>query len=42
MAGLTVADANSIDAAQSQCEMIFSAIEADKATIRRLEEAATV
>ena len=36
---LTVADANAVDQAVGQCDMVFSAIEADKDTIRRLEEA---
>ncbi len=35
---LVVGDANIIDAAQGKCSMVFSAIEADKDTIRRLEE----
>jgi aspartate-semialdehyde dehydrogenase len=38
LAPLTVGDANSVDAAQGQCQMVFSAIEADKDTIRQLEE----
>jgi len=35
---LIVGDANVVEAAQSKCRMVFSAIEADKDTIRRLEE----
>jgi len=36
---LVVGDANLVDAAKSQCEMVFSAIEEDKDVVRRLEEA---
>ena len=36
---LMVGDANLVDAAKGQCEMVFSAIEEDKDVVRRLEEA---
>ncbi len=36
---LIVGDANAVDQAAGQCDMVFSAIESDKETIRRLEEA---
>jgi aspartate-semialdehyde dehydrogenase len=36
---LIVGDANVVEQAADQCEMVFSAIEADKDTVRRLEEA---
>jgi aspartate-semialdehyde dehydrogenase len=35
---LIVGDANIVDSAKGKCQMVFSAIEADKDTIRRLEE----
>jgi aspartate-semialdehyde dehydrogenase len=35
---LIVGDANIIESARGKCQMVFSAIEADKDTIRRLEE----
>jgi aspartate-semialdehyde dehydrogenase len=38
-AGLTVGDANEVAAARGQCRLVFSAIEADKDTVRQLEEA---
>ncbi|MCF7975305.1 MAG: aspartate-semialdehyde dehydrogenase [Phycisphaerae bacterium] len=36
---LIVADANDVTQAVGQCDLVFSAIESDKETIRRLEEA---
>jgi aspartate-semialdehyde dehydrogenase len=36
---VTVADANRVNAALGQCQLVFSAVEADKATVRQLEEA---
>ncbi len=39
MADRVVGDANQLGAAEGQCQLVFSAIEADKATVRRLEEA---
>lgn len=36
---LIVGDANDVSQAKAQCDMVFSAIEADKDTIRKLEEA---
>jgi len=36
---LTVGDANSVEAAQDKCAMVFSAIEASKDQVRALEEA---
>jgi aspartate-semialdehyde dehydrogenase len=36
--GLVVQDANLVESAKGRCELVFSAIEADKDTVRRLEE----
>jgi aspartate-semialdehyde dehydrogenase len=36
---LIVADANIVEQAADQCDLVFSAIEVDKATVKRLEEA---
>jgi aspartate-semialdehyde dehydrogenase len=36
--GLVVQDANLVQSAKGNCELVFSAIEADKDTVRRLEE----
>jgi len=36
---LVLGDANLVDSARGHCELVFSAIEADKDTVRRLEEA---
>jgi aspartate-semialdehyde dehydrogenase len=35
---LVVGDANLVESAKGKCELVFSAIEADKDTVRRLEE----
>ena len=36
--GLVVKDANLVESAQGKCSLVFSAIEADKDTVRKLEE----
>ena len=37
--GLTVADANDVNAAQGKCRFVFSALEMEKETVKQLEEA---
>jgi len=39
VADRVVGDANQLNAVKGQCQMVFSAIESDKATVRQLEEA---